>query len=256
MSIPIRTPSFSIAIIGGTSRWDADHAYHFRERATVLLINIYRTPVSGVLRRKDSGFAVCGENLDSVAQFVAGIRHGDSFNQDAAVASPGLCKNGFTAVLQLQMFGADSRQNPVSSFYRGTAIFTPRSDRGPLQHLERAAVPSPIGRSMSISPCAWPRASSKESQGSISVSMSVVAAAFLYFRTQADATPAQRFGGTGLGLAITRKLARMMGGEAAAIASPKCYQDLLHCICRLTARSGHASRVGRCPLSRAKQTTL
>jgi hypothetical protein len=128
MSILIRTPSFSIAIIGGTSRWDADHAYHFRERATVLLINIYRTPVSGVLRRKDSGFAVCGENLASVSQFVAGIRHGDSFNQDAAVASPGLCKNGFT-----------SRQNPVSSFYRGTAIFTPRSERGPLQHLERDA---------------------------------------------------------------------------------------------------------------------
>jgi hypothetical protein len=39
-----------------------------------LLINIYRTPVSGVLRRKDSGFAVCGENLASVSQFVAGIR--------------------------------------------------------------------------------------------------------------------------------------------------------------------------------------
>ncbi len=56
------------------SSWDADHAYHFRERATVLLINIYRTPVSGVLRRKDSGFAVCGENLASVSQFVAGIR--------------------------------------------------------------------------------------------------------------------------------------------------------------------------------------
>jgi len=75
MSILIRTPSFSIAIIGGTSRWDADHAYHFQERATVLLINIYRTPVSGVLRRKDSGFAVCGENLASVSRFVAGIRH-------------------------------------------------------------------------------------------------------------------------------------------------------------------------------------
>jgi hypothetical protein len=40
------------------------------------LINIYRTPVSGVLRRKDSDFAVCGENLASVSQFVAGIRHG------------------------------------------------------------------------------------------------------------------------------------------------------------------------------------
>jgi hypothetical protein len=46
------------------------------------LINIYRTPVSGVLRRKDSGFAVCGENLASVSQFVAGIRHGRSFKQE------------------------------------------------------------------------------------------------------------------------------------------------------------------------------
>src|SRR5438132_6285457 len=69
----MRTPFSSIVI----SSWDADHAYHFRERATVLLINIYRTPVSGVLRRKDSGFAVCGENLASVSQFVAGIRHGE-----------------------------------------------------------------------------------------------------------------------------------------------------------------------------------
>src|SRR2546430_9707918 len=65
----MRTPFSSIVI----SSWDADHAYHFRERATVLLINIYRTPVSGVLRRKDSGFAVCGENLASVSQFVAGV---------------------------------------------------------------------------------------------------------------------------------------------------------------------------------------
>jgi hypothetical protein len=62
--------------------WDADHTYHFRERATVLLINIYRTPVSGVLRRKDSGFAVCGENLASVSQFAAGIRDGRSFKQE------------------------------------------------------------------------------------------------------------------------------------------------------------------------------
>src|SRR5262245_61583170 len=43
--------------------------------ATILFINIYRTPVSGVFRRKDSGFAVCGENLASISQFVAGKRH-------------------------------------------------------------------------------------------------------------------------------------------------------------------------------------
>src|SRR5262245_1770432 len=48
------------------------------DEATVLLINTYRTPVSGVFRRKDSGFAVCGENPASVSQFVAGIRHGSS----------------------------------------------------------------------------------------------------------------------------------------------------------------------------------
>jgi signal transduction histidine kinase len=32
--------------------------------------------------------------------------------------------------------------------------------------------------------------------------------------SQADAATAQRFGGTGLGFSITRKLARMMGGDA------------------------------------------
>ena len=47
-----------------------------------LLINIYRTPVSGVFRRKDSGFAVCGGKPASVSQFVAGIRHGRSFKQE------------------------------------------------------------------------------------------------------------------------------------------------------------------------------
>jgi hypothetical protein len=50
------------------------------------LINIYRTPVSGVLRRKDSGFAVCGENLASVSRFVAGIRHSSRMLRS-------LCKN-------------------------------------------------------------------------------------------------------------------------------------------------------------------
>jgi hypothetical protein len=39
-----------------------------------LLIDIYRTPVSGVLRRKESGFAVCGENPASVSRFVAKAR--------------------------------------------------------------------------------------------------------------------------------------------------------------------------------------
>ncbi len=37
---------------------------------------------------------------------------------------------------------------------------------------------------------------------------------------QADASTARRFGGTGLGLSITRRLARLMGGEAGADSSP------------------------------------
>jgi len=56
------------------------------EDATVLLINTYRTSVSGVLRRKDSGFAVCGENPASVSRFVAGIRHSSRMLRS-------LCKN-------------------------------------------------------------------------------------------------------------------------------------------------------------------
>src|SRR5262245_56756187 len=56
------------------------------DEATVLLINTYRTPVSGILRRKDSGFAVCGENLASVSRFVAGIRHSSRMLRS-------LCKN-------------------------------------------------------------------------------------------------------------------------------------------------------------------
>ena len=35
---------------------------------------MYRTPVSGVFRRKDSGFAVCGENPASVSRFAAKTR--------------------------------------------------------------------------------------------------------------------------------------------------------------------------------------
>jgi hypothetical protein len=56
------------------------------EDATVLLINTYRMSVSGVLRRKDSGFAVCGENPASVSRFVAGIRHSSRMLRS-------LCKN-------------------------------------------------------------------------------------------------------------------------------------------------------------------
>jgi signal transduction histidine kinase/CheY-like chemotaxis protein len=38
--------------------------------------------------------------------------------------------------------------------------------------------------------------------------------------TQADSSTARRYGGTGLGLAITRKLARMMGGDATVASEP------------------------------------
>jgi hypothetical protein len=43
-----------------------------------LPINIYRTPASGVFRRKDFGFAAYGKNSASVSQFVAAIGHGKS----------------------------------------------------------------------------------------------------------------------------------------------------------------------------------
>src|SRR6266550_814338 len=43
----------------------------FERLPTVLLINIYCTPVSGVFRRKDSGFVVCGENLANISRVVA-----------------------------------------------------------------------------------------------------------------------------------------------------------------------------------------
>ena len=36
-------------------------------------MNIYRTPVSGVFRRKVFGFATCGKKGASVSRFVAGI---------------------------------------------------------------------------------------------------------------------------------------------------------------------------------------
>jgi hypothetical protein len=44
------------------------------ERRLNLLIKMYRTPVSGVFRRRASGFAVCGKSLATVSRFVAGIR--------------------------------------------------------------------------------------------------------------------------------------------------------------------------------------
>jgi hypothetical protein len=51
-------------------------------------MNIYRTSVSGVLRRKDFGFAVCGENLASVSRFVAGIRHSSGSQKRAPANEP------------------------------------------------------------------------------------------------------------------------------------------------------------------------
>jgi hypothetical protein len=75
------------SFIGGTSRWDANHAVRLPRTGNRLVDQeIYRTPVSGVLRRKDSGFAVCGENLASVSRFVAGIRHSSRMLRS-------LCKN-------------------------------------------------------------------------------------------------------------------------------------------------------------------
>ena len=52
-----------------------------------LLINLYRTPVSGAFRRRDSDFAVCGKNLASVSRFVAGIRHASSSNDTSRLES-------------------------------------------------------------------------------------------------------------------------------------------------------------------------
>jgi hypothetical protein len=36
-------------------------------------MNVYRTPASGVFRRKGFGFAACDNNRASVSRFVAGI---------------------------------------------------------------------------------------------------------------------------------------------------------------------------------------
>jgi hypothetical protein len=44
--------------------------------STASVINIYRTLVSGLFRRKDFGFVVRGKNLASISRFVAGIRRG------------------------------------------------------------------------------------------------------------------------------------------------------------------------------------
>ena len=64
-SIPIQTTRSQRRVAGNSQRED---------EATVLLIDMYRTPVSGVLRRKDSGFAVRGENPASVSRFAAKTR--------------------------------------------------------------------------------------------------------------------------------------------------------------------------------------
>ena len=58
----IRTPRSQRRVAGNSQGED---------KATVVLIDMYRTPVSGVLRRKDSGFAVCGENPAGVSRFAA-----------------------------------------------------------------------------------------------------------------------------------------------------------------------------------------
>src|SRR6516225_660450 len=58
----IRTPRSQGRVAGNSQGED---------KATVVLIDMYRTPVSGVLRRKDSGFAVCGENPAGVSRFAA-----------------------------------------------------------------------------------------------------------------------------------------------------------------------------------------
>jgi hypothetical protein len=51
---------------------------------------MYRTPVSGVFRRRDSGFVVCGETLASVSQFVAEIRHGRLLQAGATMKTSSL----------------------------------------------------------------------------------------------------------------------------------------------------------------------
>jgi hypothetical protein len=73
-----------------------------------LLNNIYRTPVSGVFRRKDSGFAVCGEKPASVSQFVAGIRHGRSSQQEQDEDDGAVWLQEESARLHAAMPGASS----------------------------------------------------------------------------------------------------------------------------------------------------
>src|SRR5215831_4934207 len=75
---PYRTPFFSIAVIGGTSRWDANHAVPLPRpafRTTARLFQAYfaaKILVSWFVGKPGQRFAVCGGN--------------PAFKQDAAGA--------------------------------------------------------------------------------------------------------------------------------------------------------------------------